>query len=87
MGGGTIAAMRMFGKATPEWRPRDTGVVARAPATLPARALALQRSIGNRGATRVLARWAKHPDEEKKGVMVPDVVAEDFAHFNPPKNE
>jgi hypothetical protein len=49
-------------------------------------ALALQRAVGNRAATRVLARWAAHPDKDKKGVLVPDVVAEGYIHFNPPKN-
>jgi hypothetical protein len=52
-----------------------------------ARALALQRQVGNRVASRVLARWIKHPDPEQKGVMVPDVVAAELARFNPPKNE
>jgi hypothetical protein len=52
----------------------------------PAGLLALQRLAGNRAASRVLARWSKHPDAEKKGVMVPDVVAAEFEHFNPPKN-
>ena len=50
-------------------------------------AAALQRAVGNRAAARVLARWVKHPDADKKGVMVPDVVAEDFARFNPPQNQ
>jgi hypothetical protein len=49
-------------------------------------ALALQRAVGNRAAARVLSRWAAHPDKDKKGVLVPDVVAEDYMHFNPPKN-
>ena len=57
----------------------------RAPAL--ARALAVQRSAGNRAAGRILARWIKHPDPEQKGVMVPDSSAEDFERFNPPKNE
>jgi len=60
---------------------------ARGPATVAARALALQRSAGNRAAGRVLARWTKHPDAEQKGVMVPDSSAAEYAHFNPPKNE
>ena len=64
---------------------------ARAPAakppTMAARALALQRSAGNRAAGRVLARWAAHPDKEQKGVMVPDSSAAEYVHFNPPKNE
>jgi hypothetical protein len=46
----------------------------------------LQRAIGNRATGQVLARWTKHPDPEKKGVMVPDVVATEFSRFNPPKN-
>jgi len=50
------------------------------------RALALQRLAGNRAAARVLARWTKHPDPEKKGVMVPDVVADEFSRLNPPTN-
>jgi hypothetical protein len=58
----------------------------RAP-TLPERALALQRLAGNRAAARILARWVKHPDPDKKGVMVPDVAAEDYARFNPPQNK
>jgi hypothetical protein len=49
-------------------------------------ALALQRAVGNRAATRVLSRWAAHPDKDKKGVLVPDVVAEGYIRFNPPKN-
>ena len=51
------------------------------------RALALQRAIGNRAAGRLLARWAAHPDKDKKGVFVPDAVAEGYTHFNPPKND
>jgi hypothetical protein len=49
-------------------------------------ALQLQRAIGNRSTARLLARWAKHPDPEKKGVFVADAAAEDFTRFNPPKN-
>jgi hypothetical protein len=52
-----------------------------------ARALALQRTAGNRVARRILARWVKHPDPEQKGVMVPDSTAEEYIRFNPPKNE
>jgi hypothetical protein len=61
--------------------------VSRTPAGPRARALALQRAIGNRAAGRVLSRWIKHPDPEQKGVMVPDSTAEEFTRFNPPKNE
>jgi hypothetical protein len=50
-------------------------------------ALRLQRAVGNRATGRVLARWAKHPDAKQKGVMVPDVVSDDFTHFNPPQNK
>jgi hypothetical protein len=60
---------------------------ARTPASPRERALALQRKVGNRAAGRVLARWVKHPDAEQKGVMVPDSSADEFTHFNPPKNE
>jgi hypothetical protein len=48
--------------------------------------LELQRRAGNRATTQTLARWVAHPDPEKKGVMVPDVVAADFLRFNPPKS-
>lgn len=65
---------------------RATPPSAQAPPAVTA-ALALQRSAGNRAAARTLARWAKHPDAEKKGVMVPDIVAAEFMRFNPPKNE
>lgn len=51
-----------------------------------ARALELQRQVGNRAASRVLARWTRHPDTEQKGVMVPDVVADEFVRLNPPTN-
>lgn len=57
------------------------------PSPTAAAALRLQRAVGNRAAGRLLARWAKHPDDKQKGVMVPDVVSEDFAHFNPPQNK
>jgi hypothetical protein len=59
----------------------------RAPVSVAARALALQRSAGNRAAARELARWAKHPDPEQKGVMVPDSSAAEYTRLNPPKNE
>jgi hypothetical protein len=57
------------------------------PTSMAARAIALQRSVGNRAAGRVLARWTKHPDSEQKGVMVPDSSAAEYSRFNPPKNE
>lgn len=47
-------------------------------------ALALQRAIGNRATGRVLARWAAHPDRDKKGVLVPDALAAEYSRFNPP---
>jgi hypothetical protein len=56
------------------------------PRSVSARALALQRRAGNRTTGRLLARWARHPDPDKKGVMVPDVVAAEFTRFNPPTN-
>ncbi len=77
-------------------RSRETREVARTPAPgasarrvapSPAQALALQRAAGNRAAARTLARWAAHPDPAKKGVMLPDSVADEFLRFNPPKNQ
>jgi hypothetical protein len=73
-------------------RPRDKpdGAAARAqppgPLRVPDQVLELQRRAGNRAVARTLARWAAHPDPEKKGVMVPDVVAAEFLRFNPPKS-
>jgi len=60
---------------------------ARGPRDRRSAALALQRAAGNRVAGKVLARWIKHPDEEQKGVVVPDVVAAEYARFNAPMNE
>jgi hypothetical protein len=67
--------------------PAPPGAPARKSGPSPAQALALQRAAGNRAAARVLSRWTKHPDKEKKGVMVPDSSATEYDHFNPPKNE
>jgi hypothetical protein len=50
----------------------------------PTQALVLQRTAGNRAATRVLSRWAAHPDKDKKGVLMPDPMAAEFLRFNPP---
>ncbi len=52
--------------------------------TSEAGALALQRAIGNRATSRVLTRWAAHPDKDKKGVLMPDAMAAEFTRFNPP---
>jgi hypothetical protein len=52
-----------------------------------ASAIAVQRAVGNRAAARVLSRWVKHPDEEKKGVVVPDVSAAEYVRLNPPMNQ
>ena len=49
-----------------------------------ARAIALQRSMGNRAAGRVLSRWAAHPDKDKKGVLMTDAGAGQWNRFNPP---
>jgi hypothetical protein len=49
-----------------------------------ASALALQRAVGNRAATQVLQRWAAHPDQDKKGVLMPDDMAGQYNRFNPP---
>jgi hypothetical protein len=51
-----------------------------------AQAFAL-RSAGNRATGRALARWAAHPDKDKKGALVPDSVATEYVRFNPPKNQ
>jgi hypothetical protein len=50
----------------------------------PAQAIALQRAVGNRAATRVLTRWAAHPDKDKKSVLMPDAMAAEYVRFNPP---
>ena len=63
--------------------PEPTQAHARSPT---ANALALQRAVGNRAAARMLSRWAAHPDKDKKGVFVPDEVAQGYVHFNPPTN-
>jgi len=46
--------------------------------------IALQRSAGNRATARALARWAAHPDKDKKGKFMTDGMAEEWARFNPP---
>jgi hypothetical protein len=56
----------------------------RSTAPSPAQALALQHAIGNRGTARVLARWAKHPDEKQKGKLVTDGAAAEYIHLNFP---
>ena len=53
----------------------------------PARALALQRTVGNRAAARILARWSRHPDEKEKGKLLSDDAAADYLHFNLPLNK
>jgi hypothetical protein len=73
----------------PSPRPRERAADL-PPRNLPptqAQALALQRAAGNRATGRVLARWTAHPDKDKKGAFVPDVVAAEYLHFNPPKNK
>ncbi len=52
-----------------------------------ARALALQRTVGNRAAARILARWSRHPDEKEKGKLLSDDAAADYLHFNLPLNK
>jgi hypothetical protein len=32
----------------------------------------------------VLSRWAAHPDKDKKGVLMTDAMAAEYARFNPP---
>lgn len=69
--------------------PAARAVAGRAPAAAAPseRLLALQRMVGNRAATRTLARWTAHPDKDKKGVLLPDSVAAEYVRFNPPKNQ
>ena len=77
-------------RSAPEQRPKPASELptpARGATATPAEALYLQRAAGNRATTRTLARWTKHPDPDKKGVLLPDVVAEEYARFNPPKNQ
>jgi hypothetical protein len=62
--------------------PRAEAAINRHPGA--AGALALQRAVGNRAATQVLQRWAAHPDQDKKGVLMPDEMAAQFTRFNPP---
>ena len=74
----------------PQQRPtpvRPLGAAARVGGATPAEALFLQRAAGNRATARKLARWTKHPDPDKKGVLLPDVVAAEYLRFNPPKNQ
>ena len=63
------------------------GASARHAGPSPAQALRCSgwRAIGP--PPRTLARWTAHPDQDKKGVVLPDVVAEEFVRFNPPKNQ
>jgi hypothetical protein len=63
------------------------GSPARSTAPSPVQAIALQRSAGNRATGRVLARWTKHPDEKKKGVMLADDAAAELLRLNPPQNK
>ena len=77
-------------RSAPEQQPavsRPSGAPARTPGPTPAEALSLQRAAGNRAAARTLARWTKHPDPDKKGVLLPDVVAAEYLRFNPPTNQ
>jgi hypothetical protein len=77
-------------QSAPQQQPapaRPLGAPARGASPTPAEALALQRAAGNRAAARTLARWSKHPDPDKKGVLLPDVVADEYLRFNPPKNQ
>jgi hypothetical protein len=60
------------------------GAPVRSVGPTPAQAIALQRTAGNRAATRTLSRWAAHPDKDKKGVLMTDAAAGDYQRFNPP---
>ena len=52
-----------------------------------AQAVALQKALGNRAAVKTLARWAVHPEKDKKGVLLTDAAAAEYLRFNPPKNQ
>jgi hypothetical protein len=71
----------------PRAKDQAPAASARPVQTNQARALALQRAAGNRATGRILARWTAHPDKDKKGAVVPDGVAAEYLHFNPPKNQ
>jgi len=68
--------------------PLTTAAAARREAQVPpqaiSRALAIQRTAGNRALTRMLARWAADPDQNKKGALMPDAIAAEYNRFNPP---
>jgi hypothetical protein len=70
-------------RPTPSAEP-PRSAPARSKEPTPAQALVLQRTAGNRAATRALSRWAAHPDKDKKGVLMPDPMAAEFLRFNPP---
>jgi hypothetical protein len=78
-------------RATPDrpdaQRSATPAVPARSAAPSPVNALALQRAVGNRAATRVLARWSKHPDEKEKGKLLSDEASAAYLHFNIPLNK
>jgi hypothetical protein len=79
------------GRTTPN-RPPDSRAQQPVPSAVspgpsPANALALQRTVGNRAASRLLARWSKHPDEREKGKLLSDEAAVDYMHFNVPLNK
>lgn len=63
----------------------DAAAMSAAPS--PRQVLALQRAVGNRAAARVVARWARHPDDAQKGVMLADDAAAELLRFNPPQNK
>jgi hypothetical protein len=64
-------------------RPPDS-VPRLVPGPVQAKALALQRAAGNRAASRVLSRWAPHPDKDKKGQFMTDRMAAEWNRLNPP---
>ncbi|MGO9973780.1 MAG: hypothetical protein ACLP01_13435 [Solirubrobacteraceae bacterium] len=64
--------------------PAVAGRAARGAGPSTAEALGLQRAVGNRSASRVLSRWAAHPDKDKKGQFMTDGMAADWNRFNPP---
>jgi hypothetical protein len=81
-----MAAMADHDRSPDRPRPPRTADQRPAPSSSPvaARALALQRAAGNRATVRTLARWAAHPDKDKKGVMMTDEAADGYNRLNPP---
>ena len=87
----SISADRSGASAQPERaraatiaRAASFGAPARQAGASPAQALELQRAVGNRAATKVLSRWAAHPDPKEKGKLLSDGMLSEYNRFNLP---